>query len=138
MSAQLEVQITATLLTGKMRLRALPHFFRHGMTLVEPLIFNLMDRYCEEYNGGYWEFFKLSNGGFFMSPGTEGVFRLVNAENYSDVELSAEATGVAICLMAYSHLSWHSPEHIFNSQFHWLRQFALDHPEAAGIFRFID
>ena len=130
--------ITATQITGNRRVRALPRYFRQGMPLVEPMIYNLMDRYCPDYAGGFWDFYGLSNGGFFMAPSHEDSYRMVNAENYSDETLTAEGAGIAICLMAYSHLSWHEPAHIFNSHFTWLREFALDHPEASAIFRFID
>lgn len=135
---QSTASISAELIAGNKRLRALPHYFRQGMTLVEPMIYSLMDRHCEAYKGGYWDYYSLSNGGFFMVPSVAETYHLVNVENRADVKLSAQAAGIAICLMAYSHLSWHAPEHIFNSQFHWLREFALDHPEASGIFRFID
>jgi hypothetical protein len=135
---QIAPAISQTKLTGNMRTVALPRHFRQGMILVEAQIFYMMDKYCEQYNGGYWEFYSLSNNGFFMAPTGAESFRLVNAENYSDVALSGEAAGIAICLMAYSHLSWSEPAHIFNSHFHWLREFALNHPEASDIFRFID
>lgn len=130
--------ISASKLTGNMRNIALPRHFRQGMMLVEAQIYHLMGQYCEEYNGGYWEFYSLSNNGFYMAPTGSESFRLVNAENFSDMTLSGDAAGVAICLMAYSHLSWSSPAHVFNSHFHWLREYALDHPEASEIFRFID
>ena len=32
---------------------------------LEPLIFSLTDHIADNYSGGYWEFYKLSNGGFY-------------------------------------------------------------------------
>lgn len=135
---QIAPAITQIKLTGRMRNVALPRHFKQGMVQAEAFIYYMMDKYCKQYNGGYWEYFSLSNNGFFMAPTGAEEYRLANAENYSDVTLSPEATGIAICLMAYSHLSWSEPAHIFNSHFHWLREFALDHSEATDIFRFID
>jgi len=139
MSAQAEVSnVTFTTIPDNRRIKALPHFFREKMMHVEPTVFGLMDEFCEGYRGAYWEFYQLSNGGFFMAPATLKAFRLVNPLNFSDVTLSAEAAGIAICIMAYSHLSFSHPSHVFDSHYTWLRELALDHPEAGPIFRFLD
>ena len=34
---------------------------------LEPTIFDTASM-ATEYNGGYWEFYALSNGGFYMAP----------------------------------------------------------------------
>lgn len=140
MIAQATPEITKELISESLRLKALPYYFRQGMPLVEPTILDLMRKHCQTYNGAYWDFYKLSNGGFFMAPCGPATYALSNADNYADVELSAEAAGLAIALLAYSHLSFVSSpaSHIFSSQFHWVREFALNHPEAEAIFRFID
>lgn len=39
---------------------------------LEPRIFAWMDRFCDEYSGGLWSFYTLSNGGAFMAPDAEG------------------------------------------------------------------
>ena len=38
---------------------------------VENTIYNLMDMLSEDYQGGSWKYFELSNGGFYMSPTSE-------------------------------------------------------------------
>jgi len=35
---------------------------------LEPVIYGITERMAEDYNGGYWEFWTLSNGGFYMAP----------------------------------------------------------------------
>jgi Antirestriction protein len=53
--------------------------------------------------------------------------------------LSADAAGITVCLFAFSHLSFQQPsEDVFSRHFYALREFALDHQEAPGIFAAID
>lgn len=140
MLAQVTPEITKELISDSLRLKALPYFFRQGMMLVEPTVFDLMGKHCKTYSGAYWDFYKLSNGGFFMAPSGQETYALSNADNYADVELSAEAAGIAIALLAYSRLSFtsSSASHTFSSQYHWVREFARNHPESTQIFRFTD
>jgi hypothetical protein len=55
--------------------------------------------------------------------------------------LSADALGITACLYAYSHLSFNRRDGLAElcaEQFHLLREYALDHPEAGGIMAAID
>lgn len=72
---------------------------------LEPRIFAWMDRFCADYSGGIWNFYSLSNGGAFMAPDADSdeKWSLFNSMNGNGGELSAEASGIAVCLMAYSH-----------------------------------
>lgn len=106
---------------------------------LEPAIFNIAANLASEYNGGFWEFYKLSNGGFYMAPVSDKKFS-VSCENGFEGELSADALGIVCCLYAYSHLSF--GEGAFAEtcaeQYHLLREFALDHPEVGCIMQAID
>ena len=107
---------------------------------LEPHVFTMADRLSVDYRGGYWDFYALSNGGFYMAPAMEGVFR-VRSENGFEGEMSADALGLTVCLYAYSHLSF-AGETAFSEacaeQYHLLREFSLDHAEASAILRAID
>jgi hypothetical protein len=35
---------------------------------LEPLVYAITDNIANDYHGGYWEFYELSNGGFYMAP----------------------------------------------------------------------
>jgi len=119
------------------RLGTLPrHFGRHTLA-VEGLIYDFMSRFARTYSGGYWRFVELSNGGFYMSPPDEA-YELCIDSNGFEGRMSADAAGITVCLFTFSHLSFNYTTEVFSQHFHWLRDFALDHPEASLIFEAID
>ena len=106
---------------------------------LEPYIFHLTSSQAQNYNGGYWDFYKLSNGGFYMAP--DGERYQVSCPNYYRGELSGDALGIVSTLCAYSHLSF--SDHVpfaknCAKQFHLLRDYAGEHSEARAIFGAID
>ena len=106
---------------------------------LEPLIYNLASNMSDDYNGGYWEFFILSNNGFYMTPGSGGPFK-VSCENGYEGTLSADALGITCCLYAYSLLSFERNDmaKVYAQHYHWLREYMLDHNEAEDILKAID
>jgi hypothetical protein len=107
---------------------------------VEPIIYNMATYIAAEYNGGYWQMYRLSNGGFFMHPDTDHPYTVV-CDNYYHGSLSAEAFGIAACLYTYSYLSLSENKvlaEIGATKFHLLREYALEHPESAAILAAID
>ena len=93
-----------------------------------------------DYDGGYWEFYTLSNGGFYMSPSSDSTFH-VSCENGFEGDLSADALGIVACLYAYSNLSFGDTGEFAEtcaSQYHLLRDFMLEHDEVRGILRAVD
>jgi hypothetical protein len=106
---------------------------------VEPAIFTFAQDLSSDYTGGYWDFYALSNGGFYMAPDSGSLF-VVRAENGFEGQLSACALGITACLYAYSHLSFGNGDvaAICAEQYSLLREHALDHREAAAILAAID
>jgi hypothetical protein len=107
---------------------------------LEPLIFNLTDHIADNYTGGYWDFYTLSYGGFYMSPCSDKTFN-VSCENGFEGRLSADALGIVVCLYAYSHLSFNGRngfDEVCAEHYHLLREFASAHGESLGIFSAID
>ena len=107
---------------------------------IEPAVYSIAGNIASEYNGAYWEFYALSNGGFYMAPSFEQLYQ-VSCENGYEGTLSADALGISACLYAYSHLSFSSNEafaEICANHYHWLREFMLQHLEAGNILRAID
>ena len=53
----------------------LPRYVGTGryLLLYEAYVYALMESYTDTYAGGIWEFFSLSNGGFFISLADEVV-----------------------------------------------------------------
>lgn len=114
-------------------------FGLHFPLRLEPTIYDMAGRLASEYRGGYWEFYSLSNGGFFMAPRSTTVFD-VSCDNGFEGQMSAEALGITACLYAYSHLSFSDGAFAETcaQQYHLLRDYALDHAEARAIIAAID
>lgn len=108
--------------------------------ILEPRIFAWMDRLCIDYSGGIWNFYTLSNGGAFMAPETDSdaFWSLFNAMNGNAADMSAEAAGIAVCLIAYSHHACHTECDAMTEHYWRLRDYALHHPECSAIMRIID
>ncbi len=132
--------ITAELVSEALRMDVADGLFgMHFPLKLEPAIYKFSEYLSSEYNGGYWDFFTLSNGGFYMAPRAVGTYR-VSCENGYEGELSADALGIAACLYAYSHLSFAGNNFgdVCARHYHWLRAFAMGHAEAAGVLAAID
>ena len=50
------------------RIGSLPRHFGMHMLTVEGRIYDFLSQFCPSYDGGLWQFYELSNGGFYMSP----------------------------------------------------------------------
>lgn len=107
---------------------------------LEHHIFGWMDRFCRDYSGGIWNFFTLSNGGAFMAPENENneKWTLFNSMNGNGAEMSAEAAGIAVCLIAYSHHACRTECNAMTEHYYRLRDYALLHPDCHAIMRIID
>ena len=110
--------------------------------ILEPQIFAWMDRFCADYIGGIWNFYTLSNGGAFTAPEPGGddseKWALFNPMNGNGGELSAEAAGIAICLMAYSHHACRTECDAMTEHYYRLRDYALSRAECNAIMHIID
>lgn len=108
--------------------------------VLEPVFYSFADKLSEDYHGGYWEFYVLSNGGFYMAPLSDQRFH-VTCDNQFEGDLSADALGISLCLYAYSHLSFSAIPGLAdtcNEQYHLLREYVFEHPEVRKILRAID
>ncbi len=112
----------------------------HFPLRLEPVVYHITETIAPEYNGGYWEFYALSNGGFYMSPISNHSFQVI-CDNGFEGSLSGDALGITVCLYAYSHLSFSDNQvlaQICARQYHWLRDFMLEHDERVKILGAID
>lgn len=137
-----EFELTVTQVPDEERICFWPQRFGtipQWITL-EPRIFAWMDRFCANYSGGIWSFYTLSNGGAFMAPGSDSddLWRLFNYLNGNDAQMSAEAAGIAVCLIEYSHHACRTECDTMTAHYYRLRDYALQHPEAHAILRIID
>nr|VGM56435.1 antirestriction protein [Klebsiella pneumoniae] len=140
--------LTATLLPDEQRIDFWPQHFGSipQWIILEPHIFAWMDRLCTDYSGGIWNFYTLSNDGAFMAPEPDGdddddddeKWTLFNPMNGNGAEVSAEAAGIAACLMAYSHHAMRTECDAMTEHYYRLRDYALNHPECSAIMHIID
>lgn len=135
-------QIIATQVSDKNRISFWPQLFGSipQWITIEPHIFAWMDRFCAGYHGGIWLFYTLSNGGAFMAPGADNneSWALFNAMNGNGGDMSAEAAGIAVCLMAYSHHAMRTECDAMTEHYYRLRDYALNHAEGNAIMHIID
>jgi len=132
------VQITKTVVAENERLNFLPKYCGKHFMQYENAVYSLMDRASTDYSGGLWQFYTLSNGGFFMALDQEEKLKMEWEDNYYQGSMSAEAASISVNLMALSHLSCQLSSEKLGEHFHELREFALDHAEEGQIFAFID
>src|SRR6267154_2667523 len=85
------------------RMQMLPRHFGRDMLTVESAVYTFMRKLATQYTGGYWTFFELSNGGFYMAPECETTFHISVHGNSFEGAMSADAAGITACLFALSH-----------------------------------
>lgn len=133
--------MNATLIPESARLRHTARLFgSHFPLRLEPTVYVLASQLSPDYRGGYWHFYGLDDGAFFMAPGSETPFHVSSPNGFAG-KLSPEAFGITVCLFAYSNLCFGGDADftaVCAEHFHGLRRSALDHPEARAILAAID
>ncbi|HFK6839674.1 antirestriction protein [Serratia marcescens] len=134
--------LAATPVPDEQRVEFWPQHFANipQWITLEPQVFAWMVRFCADYSGGIWNFYTLSNGGAFMVPETDNdaFWSLFNAMNGNSADMSTEAAGIAVCLVAYSHHACRTECDAMTEHYWRLRDYALNHAECSAIMRIID
>lgn len=129
-----DLAIVATLVADEgQRLNCLPNIAGNRCVVLEHTIYDMLRGMTDDYDGGYWDYYSLSNGGFYMAPKTEKRFHL-RCENMFEHEVNAETAGIIACAMAYSHLSFLPNGERFATSYHLLSDYIFQHPDA-GLIR---
>ena len=132
-------RIVATRVPGTKRIEFLPRLFGRQMLLVEQNVYAHLSRLSADYQGGFWDFIDLSNGGGYLAPSNSRGYRIVVEGNGFCGTLDADCAGIVATLFALSHLSMHYPSVArLADRFHQLRDFACEHPDGNLIFAAID
>lgn len=115
------------------------HFGIQYVLKFEPTVFRMAETIAPAYNGAYWNFYSISNGGFYMAPRGNTIFA-VTCENGFEGKLSADALGISACLIAFSQNTFGEGPFAETcaDQYHQLREYMFQHPEANSILRAID
>ncbi len=107
---------------------------------LEPTVFRFAEHLAApQYNGGYWQFYSLSNGGFYMAPRSDTIYN-VSCDNGFEGQMTGDALGVVACLYSFSNLSFGDGEFAETcaEHYHWLREYMFGHPEVRAILKAID
>ncbi|MCQ0031443.1 antirestriction protein [Burkholderia glumae] len=123
---------------GALRMNFLPGLFGPYFVRVEAMSAAWAGKLSPDYDGGYWEFFRISNGGGFLAPASERQFRVLVDTNGYEGAMSAGAFGIVVTLFALCYIAQITQSDLIASRYHELRDFASGHPEAREIFRAID
>jgi hypothetical protein len=114
------------------------------MMKFEGTVYLWMRRLSTDYTGGYWNFYELSNGGFYMALSGEKRFQF-DSLNYAQEEVSADAAGVIVTMFALNAIingivyeEETDLSENFIERYYRLRDFAAEHAESRKIFGLID
>ncbi|MGL6262118.1 antirestriction protein [Vibrio sp. WXL210] len=106
----------------------------------ESAMFNFARNICDGYDGGYWEFVELSNGGKFAYPKLDQSLVLKNPSRCEPVQMTAEAAGICIThitLSAVAMVAWRDDDKVEMNRLsvlvHLLDQYVKSHPEREKI-----
>ncbi|MFK3663585.1 antirestriction protein [Scandinavium sp. NPDC088450] len=122
----------------------LPDLFSRDFMLSEATVYAYAGRYCPEYQGGYWQFYRLPEGGGYMAPDTE-ILTFRNADNGFEQSVSGEVAGIILTALVLNHRSWHHSHndqealcHHFCRRYEQLMAFVDSHPQSATVWRALD
>lgn len=138
MQDELHTPIEKQLVKEKNRPEFLPKYCGSHFLQFETSVFSFAGHFCHAYQGGYWEFYTLSNGGFYMQLVSKDIFSVTNDANYFSGELSADAYSIGINLYALNALLQKHADNQLIEHYYALRDFAIQHKEASAILSFID
>jgi hypothetical protein len=132
-TADLDI-ITATEVPEQRRMAIFPRYFgTRYFQKGENMVYSYMEALAtEDYNGGLWRMYELSNGGFYMAPDYDNQFR-VSVDNGYQGRMSADAAGIVACMYAFNHLAAISGDEKIIQLCHNLLDFACEHFEARAI-----
>jgi hypothetical protein len=98
---QQQQPVTASLVADNHRLTFLPSYFGPRLMMRgEALVYAWLRRLSEDYDGGYWNYYTLTNGGFYMAPKPDKRLRVEVDGNGFSGEMSADAAGIVATLFA--------------------------------------
>lgn len=134
----MESTITKTQVSDSQRTGFLPRKVGKAFLRFEMNVYDWMGQLCPDYLGGYWQFYELSNGGFYMALDSDETMRAVFPSNYFEDHMSADGLSIAANLFALNGLCWQGGGERATDAYYALRDFAAAHAEGGKIMRLID
>lgn len=129
------------ILDPKQRKRFLPSLFGRYFMRGESIVYAWMRELSDEYKGGFWNYYRLSNGGFYMSPEMHPS-SLIICQNDFRGTMSTDAVGIVCTLFALRYLSYDRgvqlERDLLTKNFFSLLRFVSFHREDQAIRSVID
>ncbi|WP_333968791.1 antirestriction protein [Burkholderia orbicola] len=132
------VEIRSELVVEEQRMKFLPHYFGVRYLHGESYVYEWARRLCSSYNGSHWQFFRVTNGGFYLAPEIAAPVSVRWNLNSYEGSMGVEAFGIVVTLFALCHMAECFGDESHIEHYHLLREFAAQHPESREIFRAID
>ncbi|WP_420720709.1 antirestriction protein [Klebsiella pneumoniae] len=114
------------------------------ISLSPPTICNSAQKMMPEYQGGFWHFIRLPDGGGYMMPDGDR-FHMVNGANWFDRTVSADAAGIILTSLVINRQLWlyHDSGDAGLTQLYRMRDAQLwrhieFHPECNAIYAALD
>ena len=126
------------------RLSFLPYLFGNDFLYAEAYVYALAQKMMPEYQGGFWHFIRLPDGGGYMMPDGDR-FHLVNGENWFDRTVSADAAGIILTSLVINRQLWLYHDsgdagltHLYRMRDAQLWSHIEFHPECNAIYAALD
>lgn len=138
-----ETKIQATKVPEGARLGFLHDMLPGAVALpFEQRAYTFLSEFARDYTGGYWDFYRLDNGGFYMAPLFPARMQVRVHTNGYEGQLSNDAAGIMACLFSLNQLSWtlktDDSIRLAVERYYQLHDYASEHPEAPQILRAIN
>jgi hypothetical protein len=131
-------KISSSVVPAELRAGFFSRYLGRHFLKGESMIYDWARRLSVDYDGGSWEFFELSNDGFYVAPARSGPLQVEwNLNGFSNA-LGPDAFGIVVTLFALCHLAELTANDSIIERYHALREFALTHADARKILRAID
>lgn len=139
MEVKAQSAMKATLVSEKDRIHFLPKRLPNGFYIRgEQLIYKWMGLLSPDYSGGYWEFYDLSNGGFYIAPTHPELLKIHVEGNGFQEAVSPNTAGIIASLFGLNTLACQTQNQAVTEQYYQLHDFVLDHPDRSLILAAID
>ena len=126
------------------RLFFLPYLFGQDFLYVEASVYALAEKMMPEYEGGFWHFIRLPDGGGYMMPDGDR-FHIVNGANWFDRTVSADACGIILTSLVINRQLWLYHDsgnagltHLYRMRDAQLWSHIEFHPECNAIYAALD
>lgn len=134
-------KIVITEVKGRGRTTFLPKHFGHiaRAIIIEGVIYKQAGLKIDAYTGSLWIFNECSNGAAYMVPDLgDGMYGIVNADNFYDGKMSADAIGLALTTITINMFARKYQSKQLSTLWEKLMDVVAQHPERAELYKFLD